>query len=134
MVPAPFTANIAPIIITESIADDILLSMPMINSTPGIISASAIGICISGGSPICGRFSAKPGANFEMPCKIKITPMVLRSPINVASLKIDCLRSGNANDIITDYLAYNNFGARHYYAVIKNYVPHHMRLTIEQSF
>ena len=48
-------------------AEEILLSTPEIIKIPGIASANAIGICISGGSPIFGKKSPNPGLNFDIP-------------------------------------------------------------------
>ena len=44
-----------------------LLSTPTINNIPGINSANAIGICISGGSPMLGKKFANPGLNLATP-------------------------------------------------------------------
>ena len=74
---APFTRNIAPSITIDNNDDEILVNPPMINNTPGTNSANAIGNCISGGSPMFGRFSAKPGPNFPRECMINIRPIVL---------------------------------------------------------
>ena len=64
---APFTMKIAPSMIIEISDADNLLRTPMINKIPGTNSANAIGICISAGNPMFGKFSANPGLNFDIP-------------------------------------------------------------------
>ncbi len=64
---APLTMNIAPNMIIEINDADNLLKTPNTSNIPGINSANAIGIAISAGSPIFGKFSANPGLNFEIP-------------------------------------------------------------------
>jgi len=64
---ACFTRKIAPNIMIEINDAEILVKTPMINKIPEINSASAIGICISGGSPICSSMVTKPGPNFPEP-------------------------------------------------------------------
>ncbi len=67
MLDAPLIIKIAPSMIIEINDADNLLRTPMINKMPGTNSANAIGICISAGNPILGKFSANPGLNFEIP-------------------------------------------------------------------
>jgi len=55
---------------------EIRVKIPTINNIPGIISASAIGICISGGNPTCPvRNPTNPGFSFTEPCIMKIIPI-----------------------------------------------------------
>lgn len=87
---APFTRNIAPSITIESKDAEILVNPPMINNTPGTNSAKAIGICISAGNPMLGRFSANPGPNFPRECIMNIMPIVTRTPKCAISWSIVC--------------------------------------------
>lgn len=65
---------------------EIRVSTPMINNIPGIISANAIGICISAGSPnFPVRNPTNPGFNFPDPCSMKITPIADLRPKLVMS-------------------------------------------------
>ena len=58
----------APNITIDNNEDEILVKTPIINNIPGIVSANAIGICISGGSPrVPVRNPTKPGLNFPVP-------------------------------------------------------------------
>ena len=91
---ASFTAKIAPIIIIESNDAEILLKTPMINRIPGINSANAIGMCISGGNPKLSKNPPNPGLpSLDMPATIKITPIDDLSPINEMSTKLRLLIS-----------------------------------------
>ena len=58
----------APNITIDNNEDEILVKTPIINNIPGIVSANAIGICISGGNPRGPvRNPTKPGLNFPVP-------------------------------------------------------------------
>ncbi len=59
--------KIAPNMIIDINDADNLLSTPSIKKIPGTNSANAIGICISTGNPMFGKFSANPGLNFDIP-------------------------------------------------------------------
>ena len=60
----------------DSIDAEIRVKIPTINNIPGIISANAIGICISGGNPNCPvRNPTNPGFSFPEPCNMKIIPI-----------------------------------------------------------
>lgn len=97
MLDAPFTMKMAPSIIIEINDADNLLKIPMINNIPGTNSANAIGICISAGNPMFGKFSANPGLNFDIPCKIKITPIADLKPMKTTSFRIFSLISAKVN-------------------------------------
>ncbi|KKN04387.1 hypothetical protein LCGC14_1097970 [marine sediment metagenome] len=64
---APFTWNMAPSAMMDKIDEEILDKTPTIRRIPPIVSAKAIGICISTGNPIFVRKPAKPGSNFPDP-------------------------------------------------------------------
>ena len=66
---APFTWNIAPSIIIANREEEILDKTPTIKRIPPIVSARAIGICISAGSPTKGpvRKPTKSGPNLLDP-------------------------------------------------------------------
>jgi len=61
---APFTWNMAPIMMIDKIDEEILDKTPIIRTMPPIVSAKAIGICSSTGTPIFARKLATPGSNF----------------------------------------------------------------------
>ena len=67
MLDAPLTMKIAPNMIIEISDADNLLNTPNTKKIPGTNSANAMGICISTGNPILGKFSANPGLNFDIP-------------------------------------------------------------------
>lgn len=108
MLDAPFTMKIAPNIIIEINDADNLLRTPIIMKMPGINSANAIGICISAGNPMFGRFSANPGLNFEIPCRIKITPTADLNPMRTISFRNFSLISAEVNAFLIHF-QYNYF-------------------------
>jgi hypothetical protein len=57
----------APSIITDKIDEEILEKTPRIKRIPPIVSAKAIGICNSAGSPIFVKKSTVLGLNFPEP-------------------------------------------------------------------
>ena len=66
---------------------EIRVKTPPINNIPGIISANAIGICISGGNPnFPVRNPPNPGFSFPEPCSMKIIPITDLMPQFVMSL------------------------------------------------
>ena len=80
------TYNIAPSIMMANIDAEIRVKIPTINNIPGIISANAIGICISGGNPNCPvRNPPNPGFSFPEPCTMKIIPIADLMPHFVMS-------------------------------------------------
>ena len=86
---ASFTWNIAPSIIIANREEEILDKTPTIKRIPAIVSARAIGICNSAGSPK-GPVSilAKPGPNLPDPSTIKIAPIVALRPQNAISCNL----------------------------------------------
>lgn len=95
--------------IIDSNDADILLKTPMIKRIPGIISASATGICISGGKPRLLKNPPNPGLlNFDMPAAIKMTPIDDLKPINEISARTFLLISLVVNDTRI-FFQYNYF-------------------------
>ena len=89
----------APSIIIESKDAEILVNTPTINKIPGIVSARAIGICISAGSPKGPvKNPTKPEPNFPVPCAINITPTAARRPQNAMSRSLFSLNFASANE------------------------------------
>lgn len=103
MLVAPLTIKMAPNMIIEINDADNLLRIPMISKIPGTNSANAIGICISAGKPMFGKFSANPGLNLDAPCSIKITPITDLKPMNTMSFRIFSLISAEVNTVQFDF-------------------------------
>ena len=73
----------------ESNDAEILVKTPKISNIPGTVSAKAIGICISAGSPNGPvKNPIKAGPNFPDQCKMKITPIAARIPMNAISVSL----------------------------------------------
>lgn len=90
---------------------EILVKTPIINKIPGIVSAKAIGICISGGNPSGPvRNPTKPGLNFPVPWAMNITPITVLNPINAISCNLLSENFASVNNF--DYL-WNN--KNHFY-------------------
>jgi hypothetical protein len=86
---APLARNIAPSIIIDNKEEAILVKTPTIKRTPPIVSARAIGICNSAGSPNGPeRKFTKPGANLPDPATMKIVPIVALNPKNAISCNL----------------------------------------------
>ena len=78
----------APSIMIHKIDEEILDKTPTMRRVPPIVSAKAIGICISTGNPILVRKPAKPGLNFPDPWTMKITPIAALIPKCVMSCSL----------------------------------------------
>ena len=72
----------------DNIDDDILVKTPTMRRIPVIVSARAIGICISGGNPMLFRNSKNPGLNFPVPLAMNITPMAVLNPQKAMSCSL----------------------------------------------
>lgn len=66
----------------------ILVNTPTINAIPPMVSASAIGICSSGGKPNPIRCSHQIGSNFFKPYAMNMTPTDARIPQQVISCSL----------------------------------------------
>lgn len=95
---APFTWNIAPRLIIDNREQEILVKTPIIKRIPAIVSARAIGICISAGSPKPVRKLTKPGPNLPDPATIKIAPIVALRPQNAISCSLFSRKTASANN------------------------------------
>lgn len=78
---------------------EILVKTPTIKRMPPIVSARAIGICNSAGSPNGPvRKFTKPGANLPDPATIKIVPIVARRPKNAISCNLFSRKTASVNN------------------------------------
>lgn len=84
--------------ITHNIDAETRVRIPVINNIPGIISANAIGICISGANPNCPvRNPINCGFSFPRPCAKKITPTDALNPKLVMSFNFVLLMMASVN-------------------------------------
>ena len=96
---APFTWKIAPSIIIANKEAEILDKTPTIKRIPPTVSARAIGICNSAGSPKGPvRKPTKPGPNLPDPWTMKITPIVALRPQNAISCSLFSRNMASVNN------------------------------------
>jgi len=84
----------APIMIIDNNDAEILVKTPIISKIPGIVSARAKGICISGGKPRGPvRKPTKPSPNLPVPCAMKIAPTAALKPQNAIEFNSNAKRN-----------------------------------------